>query len=248
MDSGNNQTRKEKLALYKQQKLLKENAKMKKTSTGSAPVGTGRAPRAVAGSVKSKVQMAAAKSSVFQSNTRKSAVNDRNVVNAGKKKIAATTPIGKLQARIRSQNATNLSKPSKVVEAPVNKNLFGPDDVPAATCTADFNKIIEMKLDEAEYLSTKHGCQVARAYLEELPKDDECAHLELLSRAMYWLAWIKIEKEAHQWERVEKLFIQVSSLVRSTIDKKVIAAAYAEFREEADKALECTLNSIDDKE
>jgi hypothetical protein len=240
------QTRGEQLALYRQQKLLKESAKGTKKSAYVSSKSTVVKPRAAPGSMKSKVQLAAAKSTIFQSSTRSSAKNDRNVVNAGKKRIGASTPIGKLQARLRAgTSSSSASNKENVIKC--NKNLFGSDDSTSCvktTSTFEFNKAIQAKLDEADYLNKKHGCHVARAYLEELPKDDECAHFQLLSKAIYWLAWIQIERKAHHWERVEKLFLQAESLVRSVVDKKMIAAAYEAFREDADKILDAKMESM----
>lgn len=192
-----------------------------------------------------------AKTTIFQSNSRHNARNDRNVVMAGKKKIAATTPIGKLQARLRAKQSAPTSKSTaedKENTKKCNKNLFGSDDEGEEKLRkdthSDFNKEITSKLDEADYLHKKHGCHVARAYLEELPKDDSCSHLQLLSKAVYWLTWIKIEQSDHQWDRAEKLFMQAESLVRTPLDKKVIAAAYDTFRQEADSILESKMDSI----
>lgn len=245
-------SRSEQLALYKKQKLHKTVAPAaapEKKTTDGIKAKTVKPAKAAPGSVRSKVQMSA-KSTIFQSSSRGSAMNDRNVVMAGKKKIGASTPIGKLQARIRAKTpvADSSSPVEKENSSTCNKNLFGSDDdqsiVKSKTSNAEFNKFIEMKLDEAEYLYKKHGCHVARAYLEELPKADDCVHLHLLSKPVYWLTWIKIERSDHQWERAEKLFMQADSLVSTSIDKRVISAAYEAFKEEADSTLESKMDTL----
>lgn len=241
-------SRKEQLALFKQNKTLKAAAAAGKTSSKTA------SKDAPAGSVRNKVHMSAIKSTIFQSNTRRSARNDRNVVMAGKKKIGSNTPIGKLQARLQankaatsSSNTTISSSNKENTTKKCNKNLFGSDDDSEegrGKSTVSLRSEIKSKLDEADYLHNKHGCHVARAYLEEIPKDDSCTHLNLLSNSLYWLTWIEIEKSDHQWERVEKLFLQADSLVRTSLDKKVITAAYEKFRAEADSLLEAKMESL----
>ena len=197
-------------------------------------------------SLRSKVQNAAKKSTAFQaSNNRNSANNERNVVNAGKKKIGANTPIGKLKARLREVDSTTSNKENT---AKCNKKLFGDTTKKTTSSIIASSSVsqnaIQMRMEDAESLAKKHGTHVARAMLEELPKDEECAHLELLSKALYWLTWIKIEQDAHEWERVEKLFLRAEPLVRSAVDKRVIAVAYESFREKADALLEEKMNSI----
>lgn len=236
--------RKDKLEEWKRKKS-RANASTSANPTKGAHAGTKSLLR-------SKVQKSA-KSTIFQASTSRNIVNnERSVVNAGKKKIGANTPIGKFQARLRG-SASNKENAKKMN---YNKNLFGSDDdddcghkstntvLKNDTNYSDMNKIIQMKMDEAENLAMKHGTHVARAMLEELPKADECSHLELLSKSIYWLTWIKIEQNAHEWERVEKLFLRSEPLVRSAVDKRVIAVAYESFREKADAILEEKMNSI----
>lgn len=237
-------SRKEQLALFKQNKLLKATAAASKTAAKTS--------KATSSSVRNKVHMSAVKSTVFQTNTRTSTRNDRNVVMAGKKKIGSSTPIGKLQARLRAKAAASGEKAigsssNKENTKKCNKNLFGTDDESdecLSVGVSDVSAEIRKKMDEADYLHKKHGCHVARAYLEELPKDDSCTHLQLLSKSLYWLTWIEIEKSAHQWERVEKLFLQADSLVRTSLDKAIITAAYDEFRQEGDCILESKMDSL----
>lgn len=239
-------TRKEQLMLYKQQKQRQQQQQQQR-GTDKPDNKTSKRASAPTGSITSKIQKAA-KTTISKSDTKNSTAMTADVMRAGQAKVGAGTPIGKLQSRLRfkdkARSPHTSSKSSLEKENSFNKTLHDAAKQ-NENKKSEINKTIAMKMDEAEYLGKKHGCHVARAYLEGLPKDDECVHLHLLGKAVYWLTWIKIEQEAHQWERAEKLFMQAGSLVRTSAEKSVISAAYNTFREEADSALEAKINSLD---
>jgi len=51
----------------------------------------------------------------------------------------------------------------------------------------------------------------------------------LREHATYWLTWIRLEKEAQQFDKVRTLFDQATSAIVGSASQKAIATAYKLF-------------------
>ncbi len=65
-----------------------------------------------------------------------------------------------------------------------------------------------------------------------------------MRKSVYWLTWIQLEKEYHQWEYVENLFLRANGIVEGVADKMAITTAYEVFQEESNTEFNRTLNDL----
>lgn len=98
------------------------------------------------------------------------------------------------------------------------------------------------KLQEAELLAKSSDISVVRSFIQNIPQVEGFEHIH--SKAIYWLTWIKLESNAHEWEAVEQLFARANGLVSSASDRSAISAAYESFKVQANVVLAAKVEAI----
>jgi hypothetical protein len=158
--------------------------------------------------------------------TAKRTSNKEKIELAGREKIGPTTPIGKLKRRLQSSQP----EPQK------------PLQVAPQTTTRRSLEDLHEKLLEVNFLTQSHGTKIARSFLENLKTQEGFEWV--VSKAIYWLACIKLEIKDRKWERVEELFSLADGSLQDSSDRSALSVAYDEFKESTAAALKNKLKFI----
>lgn len=210
----NKPSRKELLAQYRQSKDPNKE---------NVNAGVQRGKEEMKIDLKSKMKKATS-TTIAPAKQMKRNANQEKIELAGREKIAPTTPIGKLKRRLQStqyefeENGQSISVPKKTLE--------------------DLNQ----KLLEAKLLTQSHSTKIARTFLENLKTQE--GYEWIISKAIYWLACIKLEIRDRKWERVEQLFSLADGALEDASDRSALAAAYEDFKESTETALKEKLKVV----
>lgn len=111
----------------------------------------------------------------------------------------------------------------------------------SSTHTASVSALYE-KLQEAELLAKNNDISVVRSFMQAIPLISDFGHIS--SKAIYWLTWIKLESAAHEWDKVEALFISANSIVQDMCDRSAISAAYESYKAQANRVLAAKFDEV----
>lgn len=175
--------------------------------------------------LKTKMRKAASATIAPPRSTKRTS-NKEKIEMAGREKIAPTTPIGKLKRRLQS------SQPE--AKQPVQIT-------PQATPRRSLEEL-HQKLLEAKFLTQSHGTKIARSFLANLKTQEGFEWV--ISKAIYWLACIKLEIKDRKWEAVEQLFSLADGALEDASDRSALSVAYDDFKESTAAALKDKLKII----
>jgi hypothetical protein len=163
-----------------------------------------------------------ASTTIAPTKTAKRASNKEKIEMAGREKISPSTPIGKLKRRLQTSNKEPLQSPHTTQKHSLED--------------------LHQKLLEAKFLSQSHGTKIARTFLENLKTQE--GYEWTTTKAIYWLACIKLEIRDRKWEKVEQLFSLADGAVEDSSDRSAIGAAYEDFKESTAAVLKDKLRMI----
>jgi hypothetical protein len=164
-----------------------------------------------------------ASTTIAPTKTAKRATNKEKIEMAGRDKISPSTPIGKLKRRLQSSTEPEPQRPKPTAPKHSLQDLH-------------------QKLLEAKFMSQSHGTKIARTFLENLKTQE--GYEWSTTKAIYWLACIKLEIRDRKWEKVEQLFSLADGAVEDLSDRSAIDAAYEDFKESTAAALKDKLKVI----
>ena len=200
-----NLSRKEKLALYKQQK--EEGDKTGKVKDNKSKI------RAVKKTDALKIGI---KEDKTIRQKRIQPVDLNKIREAGDERVAPGTPVALLKTRIQGAIAAL----NKSEETNVSKEAANINEQPSLM---DFRG----KLEEAVMLAQLSGIEVARNFLQELPS--EIGMSSIKEHAAYWLTWVRLERENLCIENVRTLFTKAQDAVIGNAAQKAIHTAFQIF-------------------
>ena len=134
--------------------------------------------------------------------------------------VAQTIPVSTLRPQKEPIAST-----SKLVEMQVESRgrvLRTKSRIPTAS---EF----KIKLEEYVMLAENAGIVVARSFISTVPSEVNMKDVEM--QALYWLTWIRHEREAEQWEFVSSLFLRAKNTVKSLSGVQAILTAEQNFLE-----------------
>lgn len=175
-----------------------------------------------------------------QSSTQKSATSKKTATSnttSLSKKVGSSSSVAEKKAKSK-ENTTNAkasctivkSKPKAAKTATLCCNKKS--DQQTIGVDASGATLVD-KLNEAAILVQFSGIDVARTYLEELPKEEGME--KLLKQPIYWLSWIKIEGDSNNWDNVKALFDKAIEHVDSAAGKKALQVANEQQKSRIDE-------------
>ena len=134
--------------------------------------------------------------------------------------VAQTVPVSSM--RNQKELIAFTTKPAEMQAESRGKVLRAKSKIPTAS---EF----KIKLEEYVMLAENAGIVVARSFISTVPSEINMKDVEM--QALYWLTWIRHEREAEQLEFVLTLFLRAKNTVKSLSGVQAILTAEQDFLE-----------------